>query len=74
MNFNFNNLSFGGYSRNTVMVAGGVAAGVTLIAVYRNLKNYLKAAQTTDKPLESWVNNTDYDESFACDLLSSCPR
>jgi hypothetical protein len=74
MNFNFNNMSFGGYSRSTVYVAGGVVAGVTLVAVYRNLKNLLKAPQTTDQPLESFVNNTDYDESFACDLLSACPR
>jgi len=34
----------------------------------------MRAPQVTDQPLVEWVNNTDYDESFACDLLEYSPR
>jgi hypothetical protein len=42
--------------------------------VYRNVRNWTKPKQNTDQPLSEWVHNKDFDESFACDVLSYSPR
>ncbi len=60
-------------SRGAHVALGAVALAMG-IAVYRNVRNWTKAPQTSDLPLCVWVHNTDYDESFACDLLTVCPR
>lgn len=63
-----------GQSKTTVWAVGTGVALVSLVALYRNVRNWTKASQTTDQPLDKWVRNTDYDESFACDVLTLFPR
>jgi atypical dual specificity phosphatase len=60
--------------KGTQIALGAAVAVVGAVALYRNVRNWTKAPQVTDQPLAEWVNNTDYDESFACDLLTTCPR
>lgn len=54
----------------TALGIGVVAAAAAAITLYRGVRNWLKPPQVTDQPLAEWVNNTDYDESFPCDVLT----
>jgi hypothetical protein len=62
-----------GFSKTQVVIGAALAAAGA-VAIYRNVRNWTKPKQTTDQPLHVWVNNSDYDESFACDVLTACPR
>ncbi len=68
-----NSVQMWGFSKSQVALGAAVAV-VGAVALYRNIRNFTKPKQATDQPLTVWVNNTDYDESFACDFLSASPR